>query len=86
MEKSIHTKEYAIVLSLVRRAREAAGLTQVQLAKKLRLTQSMYSKMERGELRLDIVQLGKICFCLGITLPDFVENLEQEWQAKRVKL
>ncbi len=78
MEKTIHTREYAAVLRLLREARQEAGLTQVQLAKKLRLTQSLFSKMERGELRLDIVQLRTICRVVGLSLTEFVERLERE--------
>ena len=78
MEKSIYTKEYAAVLRLLRQAREEAEITQVQLAKKLRLTQSLLSKMERGDCRLDIVQLRSICRALGLSLPEFVQRLEHE--------
>jgi ribosome-binding protein aMBF1 (putative translation factor) len=81
MEKSIYTREYAAVLRVLRQARKDAGITQVQLAKKLRLTQSLLSKMERGETRLDIIQLRTICRLLGITLADFVERLERELAA-----
>ena len=76
MEKSIHTRDYAAALRLIRESREAAGLTQVEVAKKLRLTQSLYSKMERGECRLDVIQLRKVCHAIGLTLPQFVEQLE----------
>jgi len=78
MEKSIYTHEYAALLRLLREAREEAGMTQVQLAKKLRLTQSLYSKMERGECRLDMIQVRRICRILGVTLPAFVERLERD--------
>jgi transcriptional regulator with XRE-family HTH domain len=78
MEKSIHTKEYAAVLALLRQVRKDAGMTQVQLAKKLRLTQSLWSKMERGELRLDIVQLKTVCKVLGLSLREFIDRLERQ--------
>lgn len=77
MEKTIYTREYAAVLRLLKEARKAADVTQVQLAKKLRLTQSLVSKMERGELRIDIIQLRSMCRVLGLTLPEFVQRLEQ---------
>lgn len=83
MEKSIYTREYAAVLRLLREAREQAGITQVELAKKLRQSQSYVSKVERGDRRLDIVQLRTICQVLGLTLADFVQRLEREL-AKRV--
>lgn len=78
MEKSIYTREYTVLLQLVRKAREEAGMTQVQLSKKLRLTQSLYSKMERGECRMDMIQVRTICRIFGITLTDFVDRLEKE--------
>lgn len=76
MEKSIYTHEYTVLRRLLKQTREEAGMTQVQLAKKLRLTQSLYSKMERGDCRLDIVQLRTICRIFGLTLTEFVQRLE----------
>lgn len=76
MEKSICTKEYAIFLSNLRLARKAAGLTQEQMAKRLHQTQSFVSKCERGERRIDVVELRSFCQAIGISLTDFVQNLE----------
>jgi ribosome-binding protein aMBF1 (putative translation factor) len=78
MEKTIYSREYAVVLRLLREARERAGLTQVQLAKKLKLTQSFVSKIERGDRRLDVVQLRTVCKVLGVSLGEFVKELEAE--------
>ena len=78
MEKSIYTVEHATLIRLLKKAREEAGVTQVQLAKKLRLTQSLYSKMERGEVRVDVIQLRTICRVLGVTFLHFIESLERE--------
>jgi transcriptional regulator with XRE-family HTH domain len=82
MEKSIFTGEYAAVLRLLRRAREDAGLTQVQLAEALERTQSFVSKVERGETRLDVIQLRTWLAALGATLPAFAERLERELRKK----
>ena len=71
MEKSIHSPEYATLLELLREMRQAAGVTQVQLAKRLRRTQSIVSKMELGEVRLDVIQLRAICAAISTTLPEF---------------
>lgn len=78
MEKSIHTREYAVLLRLLKEAREAAGLTQVQVAKKLKQSQSFVTKMERGDRRIDVVQLRTICRLYGSTLSQFVVRLEAE--------
>jgi transcriptional regulator with XRE-family HTH domain len=82
MDKSIYTAEYAVLLRVLKSARERAALTQVELAKRLQVTQSFVSKMERGDRRLDVVQLRTICRALGITLATFIARLEKELDAK----
>jgi len=77
MEKSIFTHEYRVFARLLRETRQAAGVTQVQLAQKLRTSQSIVSKWERGELRLDIVQIQRICRVLGATLAAFAREYER---------
>lgn len=83
MEKSIYTREYAAVTRLLAQARETAGVTQVELAEKLGQSQSFVSKFERGDRRLDVVQLRTVCQVLGITLPEFVERLERELRPRK---
>jgi transcriptional regulator with XRE-family HTH domain len=83
VKKSIYTDEYGKVLALLRQAREAAGLSQVELAKKIGVSQSFLTKMERGDRRLDIIQLRTICQKLGMTLPAFVRQLEEVLKGKR---
>ena len=67
-----------MLLHLLKQAREAAGLTQVQVAKRLKQSQSFVTKMERGDRRLDVVQLRTICRLYGTTLTEFVARLEME--------
>ena len=83
LEKSIYTGEYSTVIRLLRQAREDAELTQVDLAKRLGQTQSFVSKFERGDRRLDIIQLRTILSHLGITLAEFVQRLETELRGKK---
>jgi transcriptional regulator with XRE-family HTH domain len=78
MEKSIYTGEYAVVLKLLREARERAGMTQWELAERLGLSQSFVTKMERGDRRIDIIQLRTICRILGSSLLQFAKRLERE--------
>ena len=47
MEKSTFTREYEILRTLIREYREAAGLTQVELAERIGETQSYVSKGKR---------------------------------------
>jgi transcriptional regulator with XRE-family HTH domain len=78
MDKSIYTREYAVVLRLLKEAREEAGIRQEDLAATLGKSQSFVSKAERGERRLDIVQLRTFLHVLGVKLPEFVRRLEVE--------
>lgn len=77
MEKSAHTAEYAELLALLRAARNKAGLTQVELSQKLSLTQSHLSKIERGEVRLDVIQLRAFCNAIGVPWLHLLRDLEK---------
>ncbi|HEX7550759.1 MAG TPA: helix-turn-helix transcriptional regulator [Candidatus Methylomirabilis sp.] len=48
---------YRLFLKRLREARLAAGLTQIDVAAKLRRPQSFVSKCESGERRVDVVEL-----------------------------
>jgi transcriptional regulator with XRE-family HTH domain len=85
MDKSIHTDEYALLVDLLKEARAAAGLTQVQLARKLKQSQSFVSKMEVGERRVDLVQLRTVCTALGTTVAAFVARWEERLSQQRKK-
>lgn len=64
--------------TLLREVRADAGLTQAELADKLGVPQSVVSKYESGERRLDILELREICRGLDLSLLDFVRRLEKE--------
>jgi len=76
MEKSIYSRDYDAVLRQLRELRKAAGVTQVELADRLGMTQSLVSKIERGDRRLDIIELRTICGAIGVSLVEFVTKLE----------
>jgi transcriptional regulator with XRE-family HTH domain len=75
--KTIHSPEYAIFLRLLRQIRERQEVTQEQLAEHWGVTQSFVSKCERGERRIDIVELRAFCKAMGIALPAFVAELDR---------
>lgn len=80
MEKSIASKRYSLLLRRIRKAREESGLTQQQLAEKLGVTQSFISKCERGERRLDVLELMEFCNALEIPFLPFVDALQKDLQ------
>ena len=57
MSKSIYSKEYKNTIKKLKEARLEIGLKQEDVAKKLKKPQSFVSKVERGERRLDVVEL-----------------------------
>jgi transcriptional regulator with XRE-family HTH domain len=64
----------ARLAALLRQVRLDASLTQLQLAEKIKQTQSYVSKYEGGEQRLDLIELEAVCKAVGISLTDFVER------------
>lgn len=57
MPKSMYTKEYKEIIEKLKQARFEAGLRQEDVAEKLKKPQSYVSKIERGERRLDILEI-----------------------------
>jgi transcriptional regulator with XRE-family HTH domain len=62
----VDQKQYQAVGATLARARERSGLTQQQLAKLLRKPQSFVSNFERGQRRIDVLELLVIVEALGI--------------------
>jgi transcriptional regulator with XRE-family HTH domain len=76
MPKSTFTSDYAVFLRTLRQARRTAGVTQQDLARRLRMTQSAVSKCERGERRLDVIELRLWCAALGVSFRQFAADLD----------
>jgi len=73
MPSSLHSHQYQIFRSLLVAAREASGLTQVQIAERLGKPQSFISKYERGERRLDFSEFMELADILLIDTNAFIE-------------
>jgi transcriptional regulator with XRE-family HTH domain len=58
-------------------------ISQKTLAEKLGVNQSFVSKVESGERRLDLLELRQICSALGVSLFDFVRELEKEIESQK---
>ncbi|HEY0780320.1 MAG TPA: helix-turn-helix transcriptional regulator [Gemmatirosa sp.] len=54
---SVHTPAYQHLLGRLRDARREAGLTQVELARRIGKRQAYVSRCELGERRLDVIEL-----------------------------
>ncbi len=85
MEKTIYSKDYSVLLRELRKARKRSGLSQEELAERLGETQSFVSKCERGERRLDVIELRGFCKALGLGFVDFVGSIDRLLDERRKK-
>ena len=72
------SNEQRVLLNLLKEARIAAGLRQSDLAERLNVPQSMVSKYELGERRVDVLEVREICRVLGISFTSFAQELDQQ--------
>ena len=63
--RSTHTEPYKILLEVLIDARKRAGVTQTELARRLKRPQPYMSMVERGERRVDVIQFYAIMKALG---------------------
>ncbi len=59
-------------------ARTKASLTQAQLSLRLKKPQSFVSKYERGERRLDVIELREVAEALGVDPLRFLQKFYRE--------
>jgi len=82
LTRSVFTDDYKLFLRLLVDGRKRAGLTQAELAHALARPQSYVSKFERGERRIDVVELLDITAALGTDPANFVRRLQRGRTAK----
>lgn len=73
---SLHTADYRAFRQRLAEARQEAGLTQRELAKLLRKSQSWLYKCEAGERRVDAVELAKFAKALKRPIDWFVSHVK----------
>lgn len=83
MRKSINRPEFKIVVRLLRGVRESAGLTQIDLAARLKRTQTFVSAAERGMRRLDALQLHDWCLACNSNLVSLAKAIDEAIERSR---
>jgi transcriptional regulator with XRE-family HTH domain len=73
MKKTIYEDEYKIFIKRLKKARQEAGLTQVQVAEKLGSSQAYISKVESGQLRVDVLELKRFAKLYGKSTTHFLK-------------
>lgn len=65
MASTVEHAEYTVLQELLKRIREAKGLSQRALSGKLGRMSSYIQKIESGERRVDVIEFLHICDALG---------------------
>lgn len=73
MGRTIRTKEYAIFIERMRKARAESGLLQIEVAKAMKRPQSYISRVESGEYRLDILEVKEFAKLYGKKIDYFLK-------------
>lgn len=73
MKKTIFDDDYKVFVERLKKARNEAGLTQIQVAKKLGATQAYISKVEDGQLRVDVTQVKRFAKIYGKSVNYFLK-------------
>lgn len=71
MKKTIYSREHKGLIARLKKAREAAGLQQQDVARLLNI-QSYVSKLESGQRRVDVVQLKTLARIYKKPLEHFI--------------
>jgi transcriptional regulator with XRE-family HTH domain len=63
--KALRSPQHRELLKRLTKARKNAGLTQQEVARRLRRHQSFVAKYEGGERRIEVVEFVQICRAIG---------------------
>ena len=78
--KSLRTPDHVRLTTSLVSAREKAGLTQQQLADRLKKPQSFVAKYEGGERRLDVVEFIAIAHAVGFDPSRMIRELAAKFR------
>lgn len=73
----IYEPEYRILIECLKDYRLQSKMTQQELASILGCSQAYISKYEQCQKRLDIIEVRRICLCLGISFPEMITEYEE---------
>ena len=65
LRKTLRTRKHQILIEILVEAREKAGLTQRDVAARIKRPNSFVGRMEAGERRIDVIEFIEIARVLG---------------------
>jgi transcriptional regulator with XRE-family HTH domain len=74
--KHLRTAKHRALIAAVAAARKAAGLTQRELAAKLKRSNSFVWKFEAGERQLKVLEFIEMAKILGVKPSDLIAKIE----------
>ncbi len=77
MTKTIRSSGHEALREALIAARKAAGMTQSDLAKKLKCHQSFVARIESGERRVDVIELIVLARSIGTDVRELVSLAEE---------
>lgn len=69
---TLYDVEHKELVEKLKKTRINAGITQGEVAKKLNASQSYISKVESGQIKVDVIILKKICSVLNLDIKDII--------------
>jgi len=82
MPRTVPSNQTDTLLTLLRETRQSAGVTQAALAEVLGLRQTDISKVERGDRRLDVLELRAWAHGVGAPFLTLVHELDRRIAAQ----
>ncbi len=78
MTKTIRSSGHEALREALIAARKAAGMTQADVAKKLKCHQSFVARIESGQRRIDVIEMIVLARAIGADVRDFLLIAERE--------
>jgi transcriptional regulator with XRE-family HTH domain len=75
MARSVQSDAYRFLTGKLVAARKAAGLSQQQVADKIRRPQSYIAKIENGERRLDVVEFLELTQAMDVDPLEIIRSI-----------
>lgn len=85
MAKTLGTEQHKALIAMLIAKREAAGLTQAQLAEALGEYQSFVARLESGQRRVDVIELIELANILGFDAAALVNALKMAGDSVRAR-
>ena len=78
MGKTLGSARHKVLVDLIVAKREAAGLTQSQLAEKIGEYQSFVARLESGQRRIDVIEFLELASILGFDPAKAIRAIQQK--------